>query len=284
MRTRTSVVGGDSSSRSTQARHPHAVGGLGDRQRLSHDLVGIVVMVAERLAVGGGDHQPTEGEGGVDDAQARRRLEGEGVGERAVVDDEVDRPVRVVGVAPPVERRCAAGTSASICPGARIVKRMPSSASTRSTKSFTAVSGSHMPSGRRPNRWAKSRIPHRTWVRTSRSLQSGRMAWPYAWAMARPGRAIGVDDAAVHVGMVRLEPREQRGPDVERQLLEGAELGVGSVALGGDALVPVVERRGARLLGHDPGPGVLTGRLVEVPVQHQRGASEGDGHLGAHRS
>ena len=103
VRTRTSVVGGDSSSRSTSARHPHAVGGLGDRQGLRHDLVGAVVVVAERLAVGGGDHEPAEVEGGVDDAPARRRLEGEGVGERAVVDDEVDGAVGVVGVAPAVE-------------------------------------------------------------------------------------------------------------------------------------------------------------------------------------
>ena len=94
------------------------------------------------------------------------------------------------------------------------------------------------------------------------------------------GHAVGIDDAAVHVGVVRLEPRQKRGADVERQLLEGAQLGVGSVALGGDALVPVVERRGPRLLGHDARPGVFARRLVEVPVEHQRGAGE-RGHRGS---
>jgi hypothetical protein len=65
---------------------------------------------------------------------------------------------------------------------------MPSSDRTASTRSLTAVSGSHMPSGDRPKRWRKSAIPHRTWVRRSRSEHSGRMAWPYPWAMARPVR------------------------------------------------------------------------------------------------
>ena len=46
-----------------QPGHPHAVGGLGDGQGARHDLVGAVVVVAEGLAVGGGDHEPAERRG-----------------------------------------------------------------------------------------------------------------------------------------------------------------------------------------------------------------------------
>ena len=49
-----------------------------------------------------------------------------------------------------------------------------------------AVSGSHMPSGRRPNRSSKSRIPQRTCVTRSRGVHSGRIEWLYACASAEP--------------------------------------------------------------------------------------------------
>ena len=45
--------------------------------------------------------------------------------------------------------------------GARIVWRMPASASTRSVARSTAVSGSHIPIAGRPNRTSKSRRPQR---------------------------------------------------------------------------------------------------------------------------
>src|SRR3546814_7691224 len=90
-----------------------------------------------------------------------------------------------------------------------------------------------------------------------------------------PAAAVGLDDRVVDVAVVLLEPAHERGPDVERQVLEGVDEdvavgggelhgGVGAVALGCDALVPVVERRSRRLLGHLAGPGVLPGRWVEV--------------------
>src|SRR5207248_592293 len=70
--------------------------------------------------------------------------------------------------------------------GDSTVKWMPSSASARSVAKSAAVSGSHIPSGSRPNRRRKSAMPQRICVRRSRSLQRGRMAWLYAWAMALP--------------------------------------------------------------------------------------------------
>ena len=61
--------------------------------------------------------------------------------------------------------------------GARIVNRIPSRARISSVSRSTAVSGSHMPSGGRPKRCLKSRIPQRTCVCLSRALASGRIMW-----------------------------------------------------------------------------------------------------------
>ncbi len=49
-----------------------------------------------------------------------------------------------------------------------------------------AVSGSHMPSGRRPKRWTKSAMPQRTCVSRSRGDASGMIMWLYACAIAEP--------------------------------------------------------------------------------------------------
>ena len=68
------------------------------------------------------------------------------------------------------------GIVATWC-GATIVNLIPSSASTSSVSRSTAVSGSHIPSGSRPNRRRKSVIPQRTSVRLSRRVASGRIVW-----------------------------------------------------------------------------------------------------------
>src|SRR5437762_7558593 len=105
-------------------------------------------------------------------------------------------------------------------------------------------------------------------------------------AVAAPrGRARPVrrDDLGVDVGPVAVEPGQECGTRVERDLfevvddVEDAILAVhaprgrvGRVALGGDPLVPVVERR-CRVLHLDGfEPGVLAGRLVEVAVDDDR--------------
>ena len=179
-------------------------------------------MVAERLAVGGGDHETTEVEGSVDDAQARRRLEGEGVGERGVVDDERDRPVRVVRVAPPVDA----------APRRDIGVDLPRG----QDREADALLGQHpehevvhrrlrkphaLGAPAEPVREVEDPPPHMGADVALVAEREDGVAVRLRDGAAR--RAIGVHDAAVHVGMVRLEPREQRGPDVERQLLEGAE-------------------------------------------------------------
>ena len=80
-------------------------------------------------------------------------------------------------------------------------------------------------------------------------------------------------------GALSCEPAEQRGAEVEAHarvvvhdaddlvLLVGDARGaVGGVALGGDALVPVVIGRGGVLDLDGLEPGVLARRLVEVAV------------------
>ena len=57
------------------------------------------------------------------------------------------------------------------------MKRTPSSISTSSTAGLTAVSGSQIPSERRPKRASKSRRPQHTWVRTSSGAARGRITW-----------------------------------------------------------------------------------------------------------
>ena len=171
--------------------------------------------------------------------------------------------------------------------GARIVNFTPASASTSSVSSSTAVSGSHIPSGSRPNRRRKSSRPQRTWVTLSRPggerhdlvvVDLGERV-AVAAAGGHAG-AVGLHDGPAHTaGRLPLQPREQRGPDVERDPLEvvddvedavgvvdAAGGRVGRVALGGDALVPVVVGGGRVLHLDGLQPGVLARRLVEVAV------------------
>ena len=97
-----------------------------------------------------------------------------------------------------------------------------------------------------------------------------------------PGRdagPIGLEDPRVHVGPLGLEPGEQGRPDVEGDPLEvvgdvgdpvpgvhPAGRGVRRVALGRHARVPVVVRIRRVLRLHDLEPGVLARGLVEVTV------------------
>ena len=154
------------------------------------------------------------------------------------------------------------------------------------TLRLTAVSASHMPSGLRPKRGSKSAMPQRIWVRASRAAgerhddvvvdlrDGGAVA-----AVALGAGDVGVEDAAIGAGSFVGEPVEQGGAEVEAHArvvvddaddlvlaIDDARGAVGGVALGGDALVPVVVGRGGVLDLDGLEPGILARRLVEVAV------------------
>jgi hypothetical protein len=96
--------------------------------------------------------------------------------------------------------------------------------------------------------------------------------------------AVGGEDARVGLRVAAFEPREQRRAEVEAEVrvvvddaldaavgVDDAGVAVRAVALGVDALVPVVEGTRARLALDEARPGVLARRLVEVTVYDQRG-------------
>ena len=113
----------------------------------------------------------------------RHRLERHGRRQQPVVEHRDDRAA-VAEIDPDRTPRVEhLPVAPSTCHGARIVWLMPSSASTRSVARSTAVSGSHMPVGRRPKRTSKSRRPQRTSVRRSAADASGRIVWWKGWAM-----------------------------------------------------------------------------------------------------
>ena len=98
---------------------------------------------------------------------------------------------------------------------------------------------------------------------------------------------VGVEDGSVDGGVVGLEPREKRRPEIEADLrvvvrdahdpvllVEDPRRRVGPVTLGRDALVPVVVRVGRVLQLDRLEPGVLPRRLVEVAVDADEAVSQ----------
>ncbi len=96
-----------------------------------------------------------------------------------------------------------------------------------------------------------------------------RLGQAIANAVDPPVIPLGGDDALVGGVGVLVQPAGKRAPQVETDAPEVARLGVGCVALGGDALVPVGVRRSVRLSRNAPGEGVRSRGLVEVPVDTQ---------------
>ncbi len=121
----------------------------------------------------------------------------------------------------------------------------------------------------------------------------------YGVAVAAVVRAarVGFEDVAVDARRVPLQPGEERGPEVEGEVqvvvddvcdapLSALEprRAVGAVALGGDALVPVVEGRGGVLRLDVLDPGVLARWLVEVAVKAHRSPVHGRENVDTGRS
>ena len=100
---------------------------------------------------------------------------------------------------------------------------------------------------------------------------------------------IGIDDPAVRDRMMLLNPTQQRGAKIEtdvRVIIDGSRpvtvlsdrnSAVRLITFRMNAFVPIVERRGARLLINGTGPWIFPGGLVKVAVDDQRW------HLGVRR-
>ncbi len=170
--------------------------------------------------------------------------------------------------------------------GARMVNWMPSRAMRSSTERLTAVSASHMPSGRRPKRCSKSAMPQRIWVRASAftrkrhddvvvDLRHGRAVS----AVTMGAELVRIENHAVGARGFIGEPTQQRRAEVKAHprvvvhdaddlILHIGDAGgaVGSVALGGDAVVPIVVRRCGVLHLYRLQPGIFAGWLIEVAM------------------
>ncbi len=117
--------------------------------------------------------------------------------------------------------------------------------------------------------------------------------------MAREALAahpVGLEHRAVGLGLVPGQPRQQSGSEVEADgcvvvhdaddaavRVEYPGVGVGRIAFGRDALVPVVVRVGRVLELDRLQPGVLARRLVEVAVNADE-AVRVAAHATSHRS
>ena len=276
--------------------------------------VGPLVVVAERLAVEGDGHEAAPpaggGRGPVDQRLAGDRLEGQGVGQPAVVHDEVDPKILLPGmdeaVGDPgvdgmvaVDRRPLpvghGGQRAAGPPGQGPDGRHLAGGQDREPHALLGQDGQHRPVDRR------LRQPHARGGAPEAVAEVGQAPADLGADVALVGQrqdhvveglgdgsapGLGGPDPVVDVGLAALQPRHQRRPDVEGQFLVvvddgqhpavGAEdpgEGVGPVALGRDAAVPVVEGRRRRLPGHLLRPGVLPGRLVEVRMDDERGGT-----------
>jgi hypothetical protein len=91
--------------------------------------------------------------------------------------------------------------------------------------------------------------------------------------------AVGLAESLIDLRGVRLQPGEERRPEVEADpgvvvddaldqpvLIKDPRGGVGSVALNGNPLVPVMIRTSPVLLLYDLQPGILSRRLVKMAV------------------
>ena len=104
-----------------------------------------------------------------------------------------------------------------------------------------------------------------------------------AMAKAKEALPVPFEDAPVGFGGVELHPAQEGGPEVEAhpciavyhfadhaRTVQPPRPAQGSIALPGDARVPVVFGGGAALGQHVFEPGVETGRLVEMTVNADR--------------
>ena len=243
-------------------------------------------------------------------ARAEEPIEGDPVGDRSVVEKESQRPARApfpaVG---PARVECGG-------PGSPVPSRLAhaGSLSRREEREAHALLRKHL---ERLAVRGRLREPHPVGLAPEATPEVGQapshLGDFVAAAAERKDRVsvrlrdripvssdrttcpISLQDRAVDVRALQLEPRHKRGTDVERERgevvhdvqdavlrVDGPRRRVRAVTLGGDAGVPVVIRRGGVLDFDALEPWALTGRLVEVAVDrdesgaaHERWARSG---------
>src|SRR5580765_5193802 len=101
--------------------------------------------------------------------------------------------------------------------------------------------------------------------------------------MLKHAFAIGFDDARVSVSVMLIQPTQQCRTEIKIDVcvvvdelfigtcLADANKCIGPITFEMNSLVPIVERRGARLRGNDSGPRIFARRLIEVAVNDERG-------------
>ena len=90
---------------------------------------------------------------------------------------------------------------------------------------------------------------------------------------------IGLKYGIVRFGIIGFHPRHKRGPEIETDLsvivrdlldhtfgIQNTRCAVGPVTFSGHTLIPIVIRMCGILNFDNFQPGILTGRLVEMPV------------------
>ncbi len=265
--------------------HPNPRGVRLVTERVCECAVGELVMMSEGLAVGGDAHRRAVF-GSDDDAPDQLLAgqagepEGEVVRNGAVVEDDGDRPSTAVRMHPSI--RLAPVDRAARLP--RRKDREPDALLDEDPQHIVVDCSLRKPHTARRTAEAVLEIGQPPAdLRPDITLVGERQ--DHVVVGLRDGAtpdSVGFEHALVHLGVVDLEPGQQRRTDVERQMLvvvddlghttvlvEDTRPPVGPVALGGDAFVPVVERGGRRLHRDVFGPRVLPRRLVEVPVDDQ---------------
>ena len=196
------------------------------------EQVAELLVVAVELAVGRdqGKRRLAAGSGATAEPRGDP-LAGEAVGIRRRLGLERDRR-RQAGVVEHDDDRAAVADLDPVRPAGvdRRLRRLPRGedrvadallgGDSRSVGRSTAVSGSQMPAGRRPNRISNSRRPQRISVRRSAAEASGRIEWWNAWAIALPPAAAATN-ARVRRRVRGGEPRPERRPEVPARSARG---------------------------------------------------------------
>ena len=308
--------GGHGGHEPREGEHLDAPGRRLVGERVGQRPVGVLVVVAEGLAVGGEHHGGAVGGRGLhprDECLAREpgEREREVVGQRPVVEDERERPL-AVGVEPAVRHAGDDGAGVDVGPAvvgaaaAGVERPDPGGLARRQHDRLDALLDQD---GEHPLVGGRLGQPHRRAAAPEPVGEVGEAPAHLGAHVAVRGQrqddvvvrlgdgatggAVGRHHPGLDVGVVGVQPRQQRGAEVEAEVpvvvddvahpavvVDHPGPAVGPVALVGDPLVPVVERRRRRLDGHLLAPGVLAGRLVEVAVDdeadrrtHGRGSS-----------